>query len=321
VIIDNYKTTKVDLTVLLTHIGFENDKALAELLDPNWGVDLIIGAHTHTLLEEPCVVNGIPIVQIGQGTSHLGRFDIEINTESHQMENYRWQLLDINEDTAPVDPVMEDVLNSYKNQTDRKYQRLITTFRRPLTHPSRYQETELGNLIADLLQVDSSFDIMLFASGSIRSKSLGPIVSYEDLKNCLPFNAPIYMIEVTGKQLRHMMRFMLRDEALLPDAHSEFYQVSKGFKMVYDCNTHDFEEFSLNGAEIQDDDIIKVAVQDYHLKNFTEFFDVPIEEVTEIKKPRMVITDDFSIFEELMAATPQMDSVVEGRITILNRPS
>ncbi len=65
VIIDNYKTTRIDLTVLLTHIGFDKDQQLAELLDPNWGVDLIIGGHTHTFSEEPCIVNNVPIVQVG----------------------------------------------------------------------------------------------------------------------------------------------------------------------------------------------------------------------------------------------------------------
>ena len=73
VIIDNYKTTRIDLTVLLTHIGFDKDQQLAELLDPNWGVDLIIGGHTHTFLEEPCIVNNVPIVQVGVGTDQIGR--------------------------------------------------------------------------------------------------------------------------------------------------------------------------------------------------------------------------------------------------------
>ena len=124
------------------------------------------------------------------------------------------------------------------------------------------------------------------------------------------------MLEVTGKQFRHMMKFMLRDEALAPDAHSEFYQVSKGVKMVYDKAKHEFEEFSLNGEEIKDDQIIKVAVQDYHFKNFDEFFDVPLEEVLANKKARMVITDDFSIFEELLSSMNQVDAKIEGRITI-----
>ena len=58
VICDNYRNTGTDLTVLLTHIGIEADRELAKLLDPDWGVDLIIGGHTHTFMEEPEIVNG-----------------------------------------------------------------------------------------------------------------------------------------------------------------------------------------------------------------------------------------------------------------------
>ena len=318
VIVDNYKTTRVDLTVLLTHIGFEQDKLLAQLLDPNWGIDLIIGGHTHTLLEEPCIVNGVPIVQVGVGTDQIGRFDIEIDTEEHKMLSYKWECLPITSKNCPSDPILESVLNNYKSRTDQKYMRIITNFKRTLTHPDRYQETELGNLFADLLQVDSSFEVMLMGSGSIRLKQLGPIVQYQELKECLPFNAPVYMLEVTGKQFRHMISFMLRDEAFNEDAHTEFYQVSKGMKIVYSRPKHELLEFSLNGKEITDDQIIRIALQDFHYKNFTEFFDVPFEEVIANKKPRMVITDDFSIFEELLSSMNNVDSHVEGRITILD---
>ena len=318
VIVDNYKTTRIDLTVLLTHIGFEQDKLLAQLLDPNWGIDLIIGGHTHTLLDEPCIVNGVPIVQVGVGTDQIGRFDIEIDADEHKMLSYEWKCLPITSKNCPSDPILESVLNNYKSRTDQKYMRIITNFKRTLTHPDRYQETELGNLFADLLQVDSSFEVMLMGSGSIRLKQLGPIVQYQELKECLPFNAPVYMLEVTGKQFRHMISFMLRDEAFNEDAHTEFYQVSKGMKIVYSRSKHELLEFSLNGKEITDDQIIRIALQDFHYKNFTEFFDVPFEEVIANKKPRMVITDDFSIFEELLSSMNNVDSHVEGRITILD---
>ena len=318
VIIDNYKTTRVDLTVLLTHIGFEQDKKLAELLDPNWGVDLIIGGHTHTLLEEPCIVNGVPIVQVGMGTDQIGRFDIQIDTDEHKMLSYDWKCIPITSKVCQSDPILEEVLKSYKSRTDQKYMRIVTNFKRTLTHPDRYRETELGNLFADLLQVDSSFEVMLMGSGSIRLKQMGPIVQYQELKECLPFNAPVWMLEVTGKQFRHMIRFMLRDEAFDENAHSEFYQVSKGTKIVYSRSRHELLEFSLNGTEIKDDRIIRIALQDYHYKNFSEFFDLPIEEVIVNKKPRMVITEDFSIFEELLSSMNNVDSHVEGRITILD---
>ena len=97
VIIDNYKTTRINYTVLLTHIGLDQDRKLAEIIDPDWGVDLIIGSHTHTLLEEPVVVNGIPIVQAGSGTSHIGRIDLEFD-ENGEKTDFRYHMVDINED-------------------------------------------------------------------------------------------------------------------------------------------------------------------------------------------------------------------------------
>ena len=75
-----YQGLDIDCTVLLTHIGFEEDKLLAAQLDPELGVDIIIGGHSHTLPEKPEEVNGILIVQAGTGTDQIGRFDLEIDT-------------------------------------------------------------------------------------------------------------------------------------------------------------------------------------------------------------------------------------------------
>ena len=68
-----YNAIDIDFTVLLTHIGFEEDKKLAALLDPAWGVDVIIGGHSHSFLAEPALVNGIYIVQAGTGTDQIGQ--------------------------------------------------------------------------------------------------------------------------------------------------------------------------------------------------------------------------------------------------------
>ena len=53
VICDSYRTKDTDMVVLLTHIGIEADRELASRLLPDWGVDIIIGGHTHTFMTEP----------------------------------------------------------------------------------------------------------------------------------------------------------------------------------------------------------------------------------------------------------------------------
>ena len=56
-----------DIFLALTHIGLRNDRNLAENY-PEF--DLIIGGHSHNLLEEAIIVNGVLIAQAG-GSPHI----------------------------------------------------------------------------------------------------------------------------------------------------------------------------------------------------------------------------------------------------------
>ena len=127
-ICNTYNSIDIDFTVLLTHIGFEEEKKLAAMLDPAWGVDVIIGGHSHTFLEEPEVVNGIPIVQAGTGTDQIGRFDILIDTDENKIDSYSWRPIPISAETCPRDEAMENIIKTYKTETDAKYGRILTKF-------------------------------------------------------------------------------------------------------------------------------------------------------------------------------------------------
>ena len=81
-ICNSYKDIDIDLTVLLTHIGFDQDLLLAQLLPKEIGVDLIIGGHSHTILEQTAQQNDILIAQVGSGTDQIGRFDLQIGRAS-----------------------------------------------------------------------------------------------------------------------------------------------------------------------------------------------------------------------------------------------
>ncbi|MBP1554754.1 MAG: bifunctional metallophosphatase/5'-nucleotidase, partial [Oscillospiraceae bacterium] len=221
-ICNTYNAIDIDFTVLLTHIGFEEDKKLAAMLDPAWGVDVIIGGHSHTFIDEPAVVNGIPIVQAGTGTDQIGRFDIVVNTDDNCIESYSWKPIPINSQTCPRDEAIEQIIGNYKHRTDEKSGRIITKFVRQLTHPTRIRETELGDLFSDVMKESLGVDIFLLGSGSIRNEQLGPIVTKGDLNECFPYDDAVHMVYVTGAQLKHMIKFMLRDSVFAGE-HCEFY--------------------------------------------------------------------------------------------------
>ena len=315
IICDNYRTVRTDMTILLTHIGYENDLKLAEMLDPDWGVDVIIGGHSHTFMDKPEYVNNIPIVQAGTGTGVIGRFDIQYDTEKKEIADLKWKCVEINEDTAPKDEIMEELIDSYRTQTDSKYKRVVTRWARKLTHPCREQETEMGNLYADIMAWEASYDVMLFGSGSIRKKELGPVIEYQDMVENTPFDDPLYMVEVTGAQIRRIFQHLFRDEAWIGE--TEFYQISSALRVTYRKSTHTIEAFTFNGEEITDDMRIKLGIQAYHFNNFDDFFGIPLEEVKANMKPRIVATSVNNIIEEYFATNNGLDAKVDGRITIL----
>ncbi len=315
-ICDAYRTTDIDFTVLLTHIGFEEDKKLAAALDPAWGVDVIIGGHSHTLLSEPCEVAGIPIVQAAIGTDQIGRFDIMVDTDNNCIDTYTWKCIPITADNCPRDEALEEVINKYKNVTDKKYGRILTRFPRAYTHPRRNMETELGDLMAEGVREQLGVDLVLLASGSIRKPVLGPIVTLKDYMEIFPFGDPVYSFKVTGSQLRRLVKYMLREESFLDSEHNEWYQFSRGFCCEFDRPTHSILSLKMNGKEVEDGDIFTVAMQRYHYLSIGEFLGVSLDEIKKNGQPIEAATKCSNVLEEYFTSHELVKLDGEPRLII-----
>lgn len=295
-----YRTEDVDLTVLLTHIGFEKDKELAQLLDSRWGVDLIIGGHTHTLLHEPCVVAGIPIVQAATGTDQIGRFDLVIDTDTNTVHRCDWQLIPIDDDHCPRDPALEALLEKYSAAAGEKYSRYITRLGGTYTHPVRNRESQAGRLFADLLRDNLGLDIMMLGSGSLRLAEIGPLVTLKELTEMFPFQEEIYRITVTGRQIKRMLNFVFRPEAM-DDDHAEFYQYSRGLKMVVSLSAG-LTELTWEDQPIEDDRLFRVGLQGYHYKNLPDVLCITEEEVQANAPVKVLATSALDVLDELLSS-------------------
>ena len=310
-----HNSLDIDFTVLLTHIGFEEDKKLAAMLDPAWGVDVIIGGHSHTFLKEAEKVNDILIVQAGTGTDQIGRFDIVIDTDNNCVAEYKWQSVPIDEAHCPVDKEIEKLIDAYKSKTDAKYGRVITRFNRKLTHPSRTQETALGDLMADALCRSLGLDIMLLGSGSVRTEELGPIVMLGDLTNAFPYDDEVFMVKISGAQLKRMVKYVVRDE-VWAGAHTEFYQFSEGPHMVYSRKDPEFKEFKFKGEDVADDQLFTVGLQLFHYNNMEKSFGITHAEILANAPRRTVTTSSREVIEEYLTENQHLDVGVLDRLIV-----
>ena len=312
-----YQTVDIDLTVLLTHIGYENDQKLAAQLDPDWGVDLIIGGHSHTLIDKPAVVAGIPIVQAAVGTDQIGRFDLVIDTDTKSIASYKWQLIPITEENCPRDLELEKVVKNYKSITDAVYEQVLTRLDGVYTQYRRNRDSLLGHLFTDIVKEGTGVDLVMISSGAIRGKELGEVVTKGDLRKVFPYDNKVVEFKLTGRQLRDALLFMFRDESIDdPDDGGEFYQLSRGFKVVYNQKVHRFETFELNGREVQDDDLIKIAMGDFHYNNIDKFLQLNKEDIRKNGPVKTLSSSDYIIIEERMSGVPLIRVDKEPRIVI-----
>jgi 5'-nucleotidase len=311
-ICDTYRNDDIDLTVILTHIGFSSDCELAAMLDPVFGVDLIIGGHSHTVLERPVDVNNILIAQAGVGTDQVGRFDITVDEATNKVARYQWQLVPVSEGSAPADQNLLAYIDSFREVVDRKYNTLICRFQAPLTHPSREVETPLGNLVADIYREVAQCDVMLAGSGSVRQKELGPAVTLGQLRACFPLDDPIKRFSVRGDQLRGIFRHIMRPENRTGEG--ECYQVSTGVRAVYNDKTRTLESLTLNGKPVDDDETYTIGLLGYHVDNCTKNLDITLEDLKRLSGSKTIAKSAVGVLEEYLKAHQNLMSRVEGRL-------
>ena len=311
-ICDAYKQDDIDLTILLTHIGLDSDIALAKLLDPKWGVDLIIGGHSHSFLEKPEVVNNIIIAQAGNGTDQIGRFDLIVDDDTNKIIDYTWKLLPINEDLCPPDKVLQKFIESFRDVVDKKYSVVLTHFQNELTHPSREIETSLGNLTADILANSFNVDVALVGSGSIRSKSLGPVVTLKDLLTCFPYDDYLCKHQINGKQLKNIFSHIMKNENRTGEG--ECYQANNKVKAVFSNQENKLISLEINREIVSDDKIYTLLIQGYHFKNSQSYLNISNHNLESLGKSKTVTTSAQEVIKEYLMSHQNLESKVEGRL-------
>lgn len=310
-----YKSDDIDLTIILSHIGFESDIQLAKLLKPEWGVDLIIGGHSHTILDQPAKENEILISQAGVGTNQIGRFDIVVDDDTNSIIDYKWKLISINQGIADPDKELEKFIDSFKNEVDRKYNTILCKFSRELTHPSREIETTLGNLVSDAFSEMCECDVMLIGSGSIRSNKLGPIVTLKDFLSCFPYDDSIVRFSVTGEMLYKIFNYIMRNENR--DGEGECYQVNYGICAVHDDNKNRLKSLRVKNEDIVLNKIYTLGMQGYHRNNCATFLNISEDEMIKIKPHKIVSTSAQQVLEEWLRNNQNVLRDIENRLVYL----
>ncbi len=274
---------RIDLVVLMSHYGIEGDRILAEQLPEDVRLDLILGGHSHIDMDEAEVIGRVITAQSSYGTTHIGRFDLEVDTEKGGIASWKWERVPLTEETSEfdygVDDLADRIVFATKKETSNSK---LASFAKPYTHKSRLLETELGDIIADAFFDLYHPDMVILQSGSLRREEVGEELMEKDLKELYPFDDRFVLVELTGREIRDGFDYLF---SLKPDGSvmNGTFQYSRGFKLVADatdcwnkgCRV---EELSLNGKPFEDDKTYMIGVTLNCANSFFRYFAITPDE-------------------------------------------
>ncbi|RPI06358.1 MAG: LysM peptidoglycan-binding domain-containing protein [Ignavibacteriae bacterium] len=108
---------KSDIVILLSHLGYSKDSKCAKESD---APDIIIGAHSQTLLQEPEHQGSSILVHSGKNGEHLGQLDILVDKTTKRIVKYSGQPIPILKDME-IDTAMKSLINRYKTFASTGY--------------------------------------------------------------------------------------------------------------------------------------------------------------------------------------------------------
>jgi 2',3'-cyclic-nucleotide 2'-phosphodiesterase (5'-nucleotidase family) len=217
---------KADLVVALTHLGFEADQELARQVPE---LDVIVGGHTHTRVKEPLQVGKTLIVQAWEHGKVLGVLDLEV--KDGKVVRWEGRLEEIKPACCQESPKIKKLVQRYAKEANRKLDGPVGQAAVELDGQNvRRQETNLGNLVADIVRQTAGAEVALINGGGLRTSIPAGTIRVREIYNTLPFDNYLVALRMTGAQLREALDHAVSE---VQTGGGRFPQVS-GVRLTYD---------------------------------------------------------------------------------------
>lgn len=200
------KEKKVNVIVLLSHLGYKNDVALAKQVK---GIDLIFGGHSHEYVKKMGHIRKTSIVNGGEQGAQIIKVDIPLD------ENLKVLHRKLTMTKVPVltskyvaDEKIVKKIEAYKKEFPKAI--VLGQTKKAWNLSSdviRKGESTVANLVNDLMKEKFKVDIVLNNAGAFRGKKIYPEgnITDEMLKAIDEFGNYAYRLELKGKYLKPIL--------------------------------------------------------------------------------------------------------------------
>jgi len=262
---------KVDLIILLSHMGWKVDVEYAKLVS---NIDVIVGAHTHDILYRPSIIynkksnRDVLVVQCGSHGKMVGQLDLKV--KNGQVTAYEQTLFPIRASEIKPDPEIAAYIEKLRAPYKAELEKVIGTTTSLLYRQGTWQSTA-DNLVTDALRARTGQDVVIKEPGRYGATILPGPITVEDIYNFVPTESPIYYMKLTGAHLRSMFEAAVdnvMNEAPLQQVGSYMWRYS-GLELAIDQSKSypdRIQKIVINGKSISNDKLYSLAEFDMFLR-------------------------------------------------------
>ncbi len=197
------KKDGAELIIVLSHEGIEAEEELAKDVQ---GIDVIVGGHSHTSIEQGKQVNNTIIVQAGSNGVKVGNLHLDIDRVSKKVLSFQNSLITVNNSQVKPDKDIEAIINPVIEETKRTMSSEVGKTEVELSHNrENIIESVMGNVLTDSMRASTGSDIAVENSGGIRSQIGKGDITLKDLYNVLPFDTYLVTIDMKGKDIKELL--------------------------------------------------------------------------------------------------------------------
>lgn len=253
----NQLRSEVDILLCLSHLGITEDELLAEACP---AIDVIFGSHTHHLLQDGKMVNGVLLTGCGKFGAYTGHLTLQFNPQTRKLVNKEEQVIE----NALLSEIEGEEL--FLQELSGKGKELLhaPVFETKKTYNKEwFHHSQISKLFAQALLDFTNADCTMFNAGIfLDGLHKGVITSY-DIHRILPHPINVCVIELTGTELREILSQSKNEEWPLLELKGLGFRGSIFGKMLtYDFSLNKHRELFVKGVKADLDATYQLATLD-----------------------------------------------------------
>jgi 2',3'-cyclic-nucleotide 2'-phosphodiesterase (5'-nucleotidase family) len=200
-IVPQLRADGAEIIICVSHMREPNDNKLAEQTDGL--IDIILGGHDHYYSHS--FIKGTHVLRSGTDFKQLSYIEAWRKKEDATKWDFNIWRRDITSDVPEHEPTkgMVEELTSKLKQSLSKPVGWTATPLDARFSTVRMKESNIGNLVCDIMRQHHGADCAIMAAGTIRGDQIYTpgAVRIKDITTCFPFEDPVIFIRVKGQAI------------------------------------------------------------------------------------------------------------------------